>query len=90
MAAAVRTKGSYLQALHRRLRSLMGHGRALGAIKHSIICACRHMLSTGGLYRKPAPSHTDEQTIERIRRRAIRRLQQQGYKVILEPLPKAA
>ena len=68
--AAVRTNGSYLQALYRRLRPRVGHSRALGAVKHSMICACWHMLSTGELYREPAPSHTDEQTIERICRRA--------------------
>ena len=28
----------------------LGHGRALGAIKHSMICACWHMLTTGELY----------------------------------------
>ncbi|MCA1698821.1 MAG: IS110 family transposase, partial [Actinobacteria bacterium] len=49
--AATRTNDSYLQAQYRRLKPRVGHGRALGAVKHSIICACWHMLSTGELYR---------------------------------------
>jgi transposase len=35
--AASRTKGSYLQARYRRLRPRIGHGRALGAVQHSIL-----------------------------------------------------
>ena len=43
--AATRTNGSYLQALYRRKRTALGHGRAIGAVKHSMICACWHMLA---------------------------------------------
>ena len=49
--AAIRTNDSYLQAQYRRLTPRIGHGRALGAVKHSILCAIWHMLSTGELYR---------------------------------------
>ena len=28
----------------------LGHSRALGAVKHSMLCACWHMLSTGEIY----------------------------------------
>src|SRR5262249_39203670 len=35
--AATRTNGSYLQAQYRRLRPRLGHGKALGAVKHSIL-----------------------------------------------------
>ena len=48
--AAIRTNGSYLQALYRRKKSQLGHARALGAVKHSILCSIWHMLSTGELY----------------------------------------
>ncbi|MGZ6725773.1 MAG: IS110 family RNA-guided transposase, partial [Solirubrobacteraceae bacterium] len=48
--AAIRTNDSYLQAQYQRLRPRIGHGRALGAVKHSIICAIWHMLTTGELY----------------------------------------
>jgi hypothetical protein len=48
--AALRTNDSYLQALYRRKKPQLGHGRALGAVKHSMLCAVWHMLSTGELY----------------------------------------
>jgi transposase len=48
--AAIRTNDSYLQALYRRKKPQLGHGRAIGAAKHSIICACWHMLATGEIY----------------------------------------
>ena len=46
----LRTNDSYLQALYRRKKPQLGHGRALGAVKHSMLCACWHMLTTGELY----------------------------------------
>jgi transposase len=36
---AINTNDSYLQAQYQRLRPRVGHGRALGAVKHSILCA---------------------------------------------------
>jgi transposase len=88
--AAGRGRGTYLADRYRRLARRRGDKKATLAIAHEILCACWHILSTGELYRQPAPGHTDEQTIERIRRRAAHQLQQQGYNVILEPLPKVA
>jgi transposase len=35
--AATRSKGTYLQAQYQRLKPRLGHGRALGAVKHSIL-----------------------------------------------------
>jgi len=65
--AAIRTKDSYLAAQYARLRPRRGHKKALGAVKHSIICICWHMLTTGELYtdlggdyfrkRDPQPDH---------------------------------
>ena len=48
--AATRTNDVYLAAQYQRLRPRRGHRKALGAVKHSIICACWHMLSTGEPY----------------------------------------
>jgi transposase len=45
--AATRVKGSYLAAQYQRLKPRLGHGRALGAVKHSMLTAIWHMLSTG-------------------------------------------
>ncbi len=54
--AALRTNDSYLQALYRRKKPQLGHARALGAVKHSMIYAIWHMLSTGELYNDSAAS----------------------------------
>jgi transposase len=42
--AATRSSDSYLQALYRRKKAQGGHNKAIGAVKHSIICAIWHML----------------------------------------------
>ena len=82
--AAVRTNGSYLQALYRRLRSRLGHGRALGAVKHSMICACWHMLSTGELYRDLGGDYFLSRDPERQTRRLVRQLEALGHTVMLQ------
>jgi hypothetical protein len=48
--AATRSKDTYLATQYARLRPRRGHKKALGAVKHSIIVACWHMLSTGEIY----------------------------------------
>jgi transposase len=82
--AAIRTNDSYLQALYRRKRSQLGHGRALGAVKHSIICACWHMLSTGELYRDLGGDYFRRRDPERQTRRLIAQLERLGHTVTLE------
>lgn len=37
--AAIRTKNTYLRALYERQRSRTGHGKAIGAVKHSMLVA---------------------------------------------------
>jgi len=51
--AAIRTKDVYLAAQYARLRPRRGHKKALGAVKHSILIACWHMLSTGRALPRP-------------------------------------
>lgn len=85
--AAIRTKGSYLSARYRRLRPRRGHRRALGAIKHSILIACWHMLSTGETYRDLGEDHFARRDPEHARRRLVRQLEALGHSVILEPAP---
>lgn len=82
--AAVRTNGSYLQALYRRLRPRLGHGRALGAVKHSMLCACWHILSSGELYRDPGGDYFARRDPERQTKRLVRQLEALGHTVILE------
>jgi transposase len=85
--AATRTKGTYLRAQYERLRSRRGHGRALGAVKHSIIVACWHMLTTGELYTDLGGDYYTRRDPERHTRRLIARLEALGHRVMLEQAP---
>lgn len=82
--AATRTNGSYLQALYRRKRRQLGHGRALGAVKHSILCACWHMLSTGELYADLGGDYYTRLNPERQTRRLVAQLERLGHTVTLQ------
>jgi transposase len=88
--SAIRTNDSYLQAQYQRLRPRIGHGRALGAVKHSIICAIWHMLSTGELYSDLGGDYFRKRDPERQTRRLVAQLERLGHQVTLEALPQAA
>ena len=88
--AAIRTKDVYLAAQYARLRPRRGHKKALGAVKHSILIACWHMLSTGELYNDLGGDYFRKRDPERITKRLIAQLESLGHKVILEELPQAA
>ncbi|HEU4830373.1 MAG TPA: IS110 family transposase [Gemmatimonadales bacterium] len=82
--AAIRTNDSYLQAQYQRLRPRLGHGRALGAVKHSIICICWHMLTTGELYRDLGGDYFRRRDPERQTRRLVAQLEALGHTVTLQ------
>lgn len=82
--AATRSKDVYLQAQYQRLRPRRGHGRALGAVKHSILTACWHMLTTGELYREPGADYYQRRDPERTTRRLVTQLERLGHRVTLE------
>jgi transposase len=88
--AALRTNDSYLQALYRRKKPQLGHSRALGAVKHSMICACWHMLTTGELYTDLGGDYYARRNPERQTKRLIAQLERLGHKVTLETLAEAA
>jgi transposase len=82
--AALRTNDSYLQALYRRKRSQLGHGRALGAVKHAIIVASWHMLATGELYCDLGGDYYSRRNPERQTRRLVAQLERLGHTVTLQ------
>ena len=88
--SAIRTNDSYLQAQYQRLRPRIGHGRAPGAVKHSILCACWHMLNNGELYRDPGGDYFRKRDPERQTKRLVAQLERLGHKATLEALPQAA
>ena len=83
--AATRTKGTYLQAQYQRLRPRSGHGRALGAVEHSILVAYWHMFTTGETYRDLGGDYFARRDPERQTRRLINQLERLGHHVTLEP-----
>jgi len=84
--AATRTNSSYLQAQYQRLRPRLGHGKALGAVKHSIIVACWQMLTTGELYREAGGDYFQRRDPQRTIRRLVKQLEALGHHVTLEPM----
>ena len=88
--AALRTNDSYLQALYCRKKPQLGHGRALGAVKHSMLCAIWHMLSIGELYNDLGGDCYTRRDPERQTRRLIAELARLGHVVTLQDTPLAA
>jgi transposase len=81
--AAIRVKAHYLQAQYRRLKPRRGHKRALGAVKHSILSAIWHMLSTGETYRDLGGDYFTNRDPERQTRRLVKQLERLGHHVTL-------
>jgi transposase len=88
--AAARTRGSYLQAQHNRLRARRGATRAVVAVGHSILIAAWHILKTGEVYRDLGGDYFQNRDPERTKRRLVAQLERLGHSVILEPAAVAA
>jgi transposase len=84
--AAIRSKDSHLAAQYARLKPRRGHKKALGAVKHSLICVCWHMLTTGELYRDLGSDYFRRRDPERATKHLLRQLEALGHRVTLEPM----
>ncbi len=83
--AAIRTRDSYLQAQYQRLKPRIGHGRALGAVKHSMLIAYWHMFTTGEAYHDLGGDYFQRRDPERHTKRLVTKLQALGHHVTLQP-----
>jgi transposase len=81
--AALRAKDNYLTAQYQRLRPRRGHKKALGAVKHSLLCAIWHMLQTGELYRDLGGDYFHTRDPERQTSRLVKQLEALGHHVTL-------
>jgi transposase len=81
--AAIRVKANYPAAQYQRLKPRGGHKRALGAVKHSVIGAIWHMLSTGETYRDLGPDYFANRNPERQTNRLVKQLERLGHHVTL-------
>jgi transposase len=81
--AATRSKNTYLAAQYARLRPRRGHKKALGAVKHSIIVACWHMLSTGEIYNDLGGDYFQRRDPAKTTKRLVAQLERLGHTVTL-------
>jgi transposase len=82
--AAIRAKDIYLAAQYQRLRPRRGHKKALGAVKHSILVACWHMLTTGELYTDLGGDYYQRRDPDKTTRRLVAQLERLGHSVTLQ------
>jgi transposase len=82
--AAIRVKTNYPAAQYRRLKPRRGHKKALGAVKHSLLCAIWHMLTTGETYRDLGDDYFTTRDPERQTKRLVAQLERLGHRVTLQ------
>jgi transposase len=83
--AAARSKDTYLGAYYQRLKKRMGGKKAIIALAHRLLVISYHLLKEQQSYRELGPGHADEQAAQASKRWAVRRLEQLGYQVTLQP-----
>lgn len=76
---------TFLGARHRRLTRRRGALRANVATQHALLVIAWNMLTNGTLYEDLGTDYHDRRHPQQARNRAIRQLQELGYKVTLEP-----
>jgi transposase len=82
--AAIRTNNSYLRALYERQRSRIGHVKAIGAVKHTMLVAAWHMLTNGELYNDLGPDYYRQRDPTRTTKRLVAQLERLGHTVTLQ------
>jgi transposase len=83
-ASARSTKGAF-PARYRRVMVHRGHKKAVVAVAHAILVTAYHLLARHTSYHDPGADYYDRRHAERVRQRAIHTLENQGYRVTLEP-----
>lgn len=84
--SAVRSKRTYSAAQYARIKGRRGHAKALGAVQHSILIACFHMLDRDQPYEDLGADYfTRRHNPERRARRLLKELDTLGYTVTATP-----
>lgn len=84
--SASRTKDTYLSAQYHRLAPRRGRKKAIVALGHTILVDVYHIIQHKTSYRDLGANYFDERKRSLVIRRAIRRIEQLGLKVTLEPV----
>jgi len=80
-----RSKGSYLHAQYHRLARRRGKHKAVVAVAHSVLVIIYHMLRDKRPYADRGPDYCDTLDTARLQRHHVRRLEQLGFSVTLQP-----
>jgi transposase len=88
--AAGRTKDTYLGAQYRRLLARRGKKRAAVAVARSILIIAYHILRDHEPYKELGGTYFDQRDRAAVERRLVRRLEELGYDVSLQPKQPAA
>ena len=83
-------KDTYYASQFRRLAARRGKKRAVVAVGHSILVAVYHMLQSQSSNQDLSADYFEKLPANHFRRYLVRKLQQQGYHVILEKAPSSA
>jgi transposase len=84
--AAARTKNTYLSSQFRRLAARRGKKRAIIAVAHTLIVIAYHLQKNKSNYEDLGGNYFDRIHSEGLKRYLVKRLQQLGHKVTLEPM----
>jgi len=88
--AAVQKRGTYLSALYYRLVPRRGKKKAIVAVAHAILVMIYHILKDQVPYHELGSDYFNKLNATYIQRHHVKRLESLGFKVILEPVSKAA
>lgn len=88
--AAARKKGSYLQALYRRLASPRGRPKALIAVARTILQTIYFMMARGTRYTDLGGLYFDQRKAATLVRRLSKRIEQLGFQVSVQPTAQPA
>jgi transposase len=83
--AIARTRGTYLATQYRRLAVRRGKQKAAVAVGHSLLVIAYHLLARDCEYEDLGPNYFDQRDRQLVQRRLVRRLEDLGYRVNLEP-----
>lgn len=84
--AAVKVKKSYFNSFYHRLAARRGKKRAIFAVAHRILIALYHMLKKQEPFKDLGASYLDERNKPKLLNRMKHRIEQLGFRVVLEPI----
>jgi transposase len=88
-AHATARTNTYLGAQYRRFSKRRGSKRAAVAVGHSILVIYYHMMKTGEPYQEKGADYFQQGGQQQLQAQLVRRLEQLGYEVSLQPHPAA-